>query len=185
MKHCYLLTDKIIYDRNKRKKNKKTQPNYLARMMLETFHTFSPCSSAVFIFFNGIKSLFFWQGAVMKQNIWLMSRHKKVNKIPLAAAEKFFCNLSWTTKVQMLYPIHEHLNANFLWFRQQEQSPLNTMLFIMERLNAKQALTVIAHRILRIKKCKNQSHSSSTNLPKSHYILMYIPVHYAILNFTV
>lgn len=113
--------------------------------------------------------LFIWEGAVIKQNVWLISRHKKVNKIPFTAAEKFISNLSWTTKIQTSCPIHEHLNANFLLFSQQEQSALNTRLFIMERLNAKEALAVIAHRILRIKKCKNQSHSSSMNLPKSHY----------------
>lgn len=85
----------------------------------------------------------------------------------------------------MSYPICEHLNADFLLFRQQEQSALNTRLFIIERLNAKQALAVIAHRIFCIKKCKNQSHSSSINLPKSHYTVMYIPVYYTTFSFTV
>lgn len=54
----------------------------------------------------------------------------------------------------MSCPIHEHLNANFLLFSQQEQSALNTRLFIMERLNAQQALAVIAHRILRTRNAR-------------------------------
>lgn len=117
----------------------------ILHVMLGTSPTFSPCSSAMFIFFSSYSSF----GKVLWWNRMFISCPdiKKVNKIPLVAAEKCFFNLSWATKIKMSYPIHEDLNANFLLF---------------------------CPRNLQIKKCKNQSPSTSINLPKSHYIFMYI-----------
>lgn len=44
----------------------------------------------------------------------------------------------------MSYPIGKHLNATSLLFRQQEQSALNTRLFITETLNVKHALAQLS-----------------------------------------
>jgi len=46
--------------------------------------------------------------------------------------------------MQMSYPVCEHVDANFLLFRQWEQSALNTRRFITEPLNAKHALAQLS-----------------------------------------